>query len=184
MQFCCINKIIVWKSEDVKTGWSDWVGKSGRFRIRGLISVVMKSTVFWDMTPCSSLEVNRRFGGTSPPSSRSDKRSNIPAWKQVASVIPKIFPGQGSIIPISGSNGPRILRELHKLHEWFAINQLTDFAQYQNVWTERVGIVSGCRLDDREIGVLVPVGSRIFTSPCHPDRLWGSPNLLYDGYRG
>jgi hypothetical protein len=24
----------------------------------------MKSTVFWDITPCSPLKVNRRFGGT------------------------------------------------------------------------------------------------------------------------
>jgi hypothetical protein len=29
-----------------------------------LTAVVMKSTVFWDMTPCSPLKVNRRFGGT------------------------------------------------------------------------------------------------------------------------
>jgi hypothetical protein len=28
------------------------------------------------------------------------------------------------------------------------------------------------------------VGSRIFTSPSRPDRLWGPPNLLYNGYRG
>jgi hypothetical protein len=27
-------------------------------------AVVMKSIVFWDMTPCSPLSVNRRFGGT------------------------------------------------------------------------------------------------------------------------
>jgi hypothetical protein len=25
--------------------------------------VVMKSTIFWDITPCSQLKVNRRFGG-------------------------------------------------------------------------------------------------------------------------
>jgi hypothetical protein len=30
----------------------------------------------------------------------------------------------------------------------------------------------------------VPVGSRIFSSPHRPDRLWGSPNLLSNGYRG
>jgi hypothetical protein len=29
-----------------------------------LTPVVMKSTIFWDMTPCSPLRVNRRFGGT------------------------------------------------------------------------------------------------------------------------
>jgi hypothetical protein len=29
-----------------------------------LAAVVMKSTIFWDITPCSPLSVNRRFGGT------------------------------------------------------------------------------------------------------------------------
>jgi hypothetical protein len=37
---------------------------------------------------------------------------------------------------------------------------------------------------DWEVGVRVPVWSRIFSSPCCPDRLWGPPNLLYNGYRG
>jgi hypothetical protein len=27
-------------------------------------AVVMKSIIFWDMTPCSPLIFNRRFGGT------------------------------------------------------------------------------------------------------------------------
>jgi hypothetical protein len=47
-----------------------------------------------------------------------------------------------------------------------------------------VGIATGYWLDDWEVGVWVPVVSRIFTSPCCPDRLWGPPNLLYNGYRG
>jgi hypothetical protein len=29
-----------------------------------LTAVAMKSTIFWDITPCSPLKVNRRFGGT------------------------------------------------------------------------------------------------------------------------
>jgi hypothetical protein len=29
-----------------------------------LTAVVMKSSVFWDITPCNPLSVNRRFGGT------------------------------------------------------------------------------------------------------------------------
>jgi hypothetical protein len=45
-----------------------------------------------------------------------------------------------------------------------------------------VRIATGYGLDDLEGGVRVPVGSRIFTSPCRPDRLWGPPNLLYNGY--
>jgi hypothetical protein len=47
-----------------------------------------------------------------------------------------------------------------------------------------VGIESGYGLDDRGVGVRVPVGSRIFSSPRRPDRLWGPPNLLFNGYLG
>jgi hypothetical protein len=36
------------------------------------------------------------------------------------------------------------------------------------------GIATGYGLDDRELGVRVPVESNIFTSSRHPDRLWGS----------
>jgi hypothetical protein len=47
-----------------------------------------------------------------------------------------------------------------------------------------VGIATGYRLDNREVGVRVPVVSRIFTSPCHPDRLWGPSKFLFNGYWG
>jgi hypothetical protein len=43
---------------------------------------------------------------------------------------------------------------------------------------------TGYGLDDRGVGVRVPVRSRIFFSPRRPDRLWGPPNLLTNGYRG
>jgi hypothetical protein len=36
-------------------------------------------------------------------------------------------------------------------------------------------------MDLKEMGL--PVGSRIFSSPCHPDQLWGPPSLS-NGYRG
>jgi hypothetical protein len=42
----------------------------------------------------------------------------------------------------------------------------------------------GYGLDDRGVGVRVTVGSRIFSSPRRPDRLWGPPNLLSNGYWG
>jgi hypothetical protein len=37
----------------------------------------MKSSIFWDITPCTPLKINRRFGGTylSPPSASKDKTS-------------------------------------------------------------------------------------------------------------
>jgi hypothetical protein len=45
------------------------------------------------------------------------------------------------------------------------------------------GIATGYGLDDRGVGVRVPVGSKTFSSPRRPDRLWGPPNLLSNGYR-
>jgi hypothetical protein len=47
-----------------------------------------------------------------------------------------------------------------------------------------VGIATGYGLDDQGVGVQVPMGARIITSPCRPGRLWGPPNLLSNGYRG
>jgi hypothetical protein len=41
-----------------------------------------------------------------------------------------------------------------------------------------VGIATGYELDDRGVGVRVPVWSKIFSSPYRPDQLWGPPNLL------
>jgi hypothetical protein len=46
-----------------------------------------------------------------------------------------------------------------------------------------VGIATGYGLDDRGVGVRVSVGLRIFTSPCHPDRLCPT-QLLSNGHRG
>jgi hypothetical protein len=47
-----------------------------------------------------------------------------------------------------------------------------------------VGIVTGYGLDDRGVGVRVPVESRIFCTPRRPDTFWGPPSLLSNGYRG
>jgi hypothetical protein len=47
--------------------------------------------------------------------------------------------------------------------------------------TQHVGVVciaTGYGLDNWGVGVRVPVGARIFTSPCRPDWLWGPLNLL------
>jgi hypothetical protein len=46
-------------------------------------SLLLKSTIFWDITPCSPLKVSRRFERTSPPFSGSNKPSKISAWKKV-----------------------------------------------------------------------------------------------------
>jgi hypothetical protein len=47
-----------------------------------------------------------------------------------------------------------------------------------------VGIATIYGLDDRGIGVRVPVRSRTFSSLRRPDRLWGPPSVLSNGYRG
>jgi hypothetical protein len=48
-----------------------------------------------------------------------------------------------------------------------------------------VSTVSDYGLDDRAIGVRSPAGARgFFLLPLCPDRLWGPPSLLYNGYRG
>jgi hypothetical protein len=47
-----------------------------------------------------------------------------------------------------------------------------------------VGIATTYGLDDQEVGVRDSVGSRIFSSSRRPDRLWGPPNLLSNGYGG
>jgi hypothetical protein len=51
-----------------------------------LTAVVMKSTIFWDITPCSLLIVNQHFRGTFRLhlQGRKNKLSNKPAWKQNA----------------------------------------------------------------------------------------------------
>jgi hypothetical protein len=41
-----------------------------------------------------------------------------------------------------------------------------------------VGIAAGYGLDDRGVGVRVPLGSRIFSSPRSPDRLQWLPGAL------
>jgi hypothetical protein len=56
--------------------------------------------------------------------------------------------------------------------------------KYNRSRDSAVGIATGYGLNDREVGVRVPVGSKFFTSPYCPDRLWGPPNLLHNGYRG
>jgi hypothetical protein len=70
-----------------------------------------------------------------------------------------------------------------KYYSWKAIHF---YVRHRIGWSRDsvVGIATGYGLDDQEVGVRVTVGSRIFSSPRRPDRLWGTPNLLSNGYWG
>jgi hypothetical protein len=46
-----------------------------------------------------------------------------------------------------------------------------------------VSIATDYGMEDGNFAVRVPVGSRIFTSPHRPDRLWDPPSLLSNRYR-
>jgi hypothetical protein len=46
------------------------------------------------------------------------------------------------------------------------------------------GIATGYGLDDRGVGLRVPVRSRILSSPRRPHWMWGPPSLLHNGYLG
>jgi hypothetical protein len=47
-----------------------------------------------------------------------------------------------------------------------------------------ISIATAYELNDRGVGVVVLVRSRIFTSLCRPDRFRGPPNFLSNGNRG
>jgi hypothetical protein len=64
--------------------------------------------------------------------------------------------------------------ELHNLCSYILSRRNPDSA---------VHVATGYGLEVRGIGVRVPVGVRFFSSPRSPDRLWGPPSLLFDGFR-
>jgi hypothetical protein len=67
---------------------------------------------------------------------------------------------------------------------WNTRSSMLSFIKITTSRDSAVGIATGYGLDDWEVEVRVLVGSRILTSPCRPDQLWGPPNLLYNGYWG
>jgi hypothetical protein len=53
-----------------------------------LTVVVIKSSAFWDITPCSLLKVNQRFRGTCrPPSSGSKNKPSTRNQREAASYV-------------------------------------------------------------------------------------------------
>jgi hypothetical protein len=83
--------------------------------------------------------------------------------------------------PTSGGPSVGIVRLQTKATGVFCF---VHFCNLTESWVSIVGITTAYGLDDWVVGVRVPVGSRIFSSPRRPDRLWGPHNLLSNGYRG
>jgi hypothetical protein len=77
-----------------------------------LTAVVVKSTIFWDITPCSPLSVNRRFGGTYRLhlQVRKNKFNKKSAWKQVESRSKLVYCGTYFFEPEDG--GDMFLRKV------------------------------------------------------------------------
>jgi hypothetical protein len=95
----------------------------------------------------------------SPPSSGSNNKSNKSAFYLLhASFFLGLSFEPEKVLPKRRST-------FNGLHG--AISQR--IVQYIRRRGSVVGIVTGYGLDDQEVGVRVPVGSRIFSSPSHPD---------------
>jgi hypothetical protein len=90
------------------------------------------------------------------------------------------------------ANHDKIQETIYSVLGWSGTDKTWGNTNYTNgslKWSLRsrdsvIGIAIGYGLDNRGVGVRVPVGSRIFTSLQSPDRLWGPPSLLSNGYRG
>jgi hypothetical protein len=72
----------------------------------------------------------------------------------------------------------------HKIHAQeinFFCKRIKVYSNFGRSRDIVVGIATGYGLDDRGVGVRVPVGSRIFSSSRRPDRIWSPSNLLSNG---
>jgi hypothetical protein len=71
-----------------------------------------------------------------------------------------------------------------EVSDWFLnINIFIYLLCYVNEFRGSVNIATGYGLDVQGVGIRVLVGSRIFSSSRRPDRHWGPPSLLSNGYR-
>jgi hypothetical protein len=86
------------------------------------------------------------------------------------------------------SKSVRITRqtERNNLHLWEVRIKLSLYLiKYDDPKEPRsvVGIATAYGLDNRGIEIRVRIRSRIFISPCHPDRFWDPTNILANGHR-
>jgi hypothetical protein len=104
------------------------------------------------------------------------------SWaKSIQSTTPSHFLRYNYIL--QSGWGVKLLTNLHLVQRprmvqlyFHSLIQLHDMIF--NLLIKHRDIATSYGLENRGTGVPVPVGSNIFTSPYHPNRLWGPPNLL------
>jgi hypothetical protein len=69
-----------------------------KVRVDCLTAVVMNSTIFWDITPCSTLKVNRHFGGIYRLHLQSRKISRA-RYQRKSRWQAKLDPEDGGVVP-------------------------------------------------------------------------------------
>jgi hypothetical protein len=60
----------------------------------------------------------------------------------------------------------------------------TQLLNITHIRDSAIGMATGYGLAGQGVGVRVPIGSKIFTSPRRPHQLWGPPNRLSNEYHG
>jgi hypothetical protein len=119
-----------------------------------------------------SFSVNTQF---SLPSRPADTPTAITLYILILNVCVYVYAFENNRIRIIAFN-------------LYVFNSVTLFIHTQSCWVEpgsSVSIVSDYGLGDRAIGVRSSaVAKDFFLQPLCPDRLWGSPSFLYNGYRG
>jgi hypothetical protein len=121
------------------------------------LRLILKMNAFWVVAPRRFVEIDRRFRGTYCLNQQGHHSSSW--WWQLGWLV---------IICCWKDFGP---------YGIFMTVCLLLWSQGSSV-----SIVSECGLDDQ--GSIPDRGRGFFLQPLPPDRLWGPPNLLYNGYRG
>jgi hypothetical protein len=107
---------------------------------------------------------------------RNDENGNDYGFFRVFSSVLAGIGLRKTAIDLRIDDAPIDIRIGHISKKMYEFKQLHEkFKSYTNyIWSRDCvfGIATGYGLDDREVGVRVPVGSRIFSSSSRPDQLW------------
>jgi hypothetical protein len=147
-----------------------------------LTVVTTMSTVFWNVTPCSPVEVHRPFGGTIVCLFTVE---DVVSKKQAASCTQLTADPPIRIIgTICNPACSELCYRNLTIYFMFCIIALTFLItcsrNYIRAYVLRrwCNSATGYGLDGRGFGVRIPIRVEFFSSPRHLDRLWGPPSLL------